>query len=153
MRRSEREIKDYNILENLLKQGEVIHLALADSPCPYLVTVNYGYMDDALYFHCASEGRKIDLIKKNPDVFFQIILKNELIKAESACRWTTKFTSVCGEAKAVIQETHADKRKALQIIMDHYGMKDTEFTENMTRNMLTVKLNIVSISGKSNAES
>ncbi|MCD8569845.1 MAG: pyridoxamine 5'-phosphate oxidase family protein [Geovibrio sp.] len=152
MRRSEREIKDYKLLENLLKQGEVIHLALADAPYPYLVTVNYGYEDDALYFHCASEGRKIDLLRKNPKVFFQLILKNELVKAETACRWTTKFTSVCGEAEAVIQESHAEKRKALRIIMSHYGMPDAEFTENMTRTVLTVKLNLVSLSGKSNAE-
>ncbi|QAR31989.1 pyridoxamine 5'-phosphate oxidase family protein [Geovibrio thiophilus] len=152
MRRSEREIKDYKLLENLLKQGEVIHLALADAPYPYLVTVNYGYRDDALYFHCASQGRKIDLLKQDPKVYFQIILRNELVRAESACRWTTKFTSVCGEADAVIQESHAEKRKALQIIMGHYGLHDSEFTENMTKNMLTVKLNIVSLSAKSNEE-
>ncbi len=152
MRRSEREIKDYKLLENLLKQGEVIHLALADAPYPYLVTVNYGYEDDAFYFHCAPQGRKIDLLRKDPKVYFQIILKNELIKAESACRWTTKFTSVSGEAEAVIQESHGEKRRALQIIMNHCGMPDTEFTENMTKSVLTVKLNIVSLSGKSSAD-
>jgi nitroimidazol reductase NimA-like FMN-containing flavoprotein (pyridoxamine 5'-phosphate oxidase superfamily) len=152
MRRSEREIKDYNILVSLLKRGEFIHLALADGNSPYLVTVNYGYSDDALYFHCAPEGRKVDILRKNPCVYFQIITGAELVKAESSCRWTTKFTSVSGEATAVIQETHEEKRRALQVIMNHFGKNDVDFAESQTSRMLTVKLNITSLSGKSNLE-
>lgn len=153
MRRTDREIKDTEALDNLLRQGDLVHLALADENRPYLVTLNYAYHNGALYIHCARQGKKIDILRKNPAVFFQIVLLNKLVTDEAACEWTTKFKSLSGEATAEIQDTHEEKREALQILMKHYGMVNTDFTERETKNVLTVRLTIKSLTGKTNEHS
>jgi nitroimidazol reductase NimA-like FMN-containing flavoprotein (pyridoxamine 5'-phosphate oxidase superfamily) len=149
MRRQEREITENDKIENLLRQGKELHLALADGSKPYLVTVNYGYKDKALYFHCAREGRKLDILRKNPLVYFQIIPESKIIQGEPACRWTCKYSSVCGEAAAEIHNMHQQKRIGLQILMSQFGKADADFGENETKNFTVVKLNILSLSGKS----
>jgi nitroimidazol reductase NimA-like FMN-containing flavoprotein (pyridoxamine 5'-phosphate oxidase superfamily) len=152
MRRADRQIKDTDVLENLLRQGDLVHLALADNNVPYLVTLNYAYEDGAFYLHCARQGKKIDILRKNPNVFFQIVLLNKLITDEDPCEWTTKFKSLAGEAVAEIQETYEEKRKSLQILMKHYGMVNADFAERETKGVLTIKLTIKSITGKTNEQ-
>ena len=66
MRRKEREIKDKKDIERILKDSRVLRLAMVDKDKPYLVPMNFGYRDGALYLHSALEGRKIDLLKKIP---------------------------------------------------------------------------------------
>ena len=45
-------------------------LAFVDGDEPYVISMNFGYKDKALYLHSATEGRKIEIIKKNNKVCF-----------------------------------------------------------------------------------
>lgn len=75
MRKSDREIRDYNEILRLLDECQTIRLALHDEPYPYVVPLSYGWeqRDGKLfvYFHCAKEGKKLDLIAKNANVCFE----------------------------------------------------------------------------------
>ncbi len=75
MRKSDREIRDYNEILRLLDECQTIRLALHDEPYPYVVPLSYGWeeRDEKLfvYFHCAKEGKKLDLIAKNANVCFE----------------------------------------------------------------------------------
>jgi nitroimidazol reductase NimA-like FMN-containing flavoprotein (pyridoxamine 5'-phosphate oxidase superfamily) len=63
MRRQDKEITDPKKIEAVLKKAQVIHIAMLDGDRPYIVPLNFGYAENAIYFHCAREGKKIDLIK------------------------------------------------------------------------------------------
>lgn len=65
MRRKDKEIADPRKIEAVLNQAQIIHLAMLDGDRPYIIPLNFGYADNAIYFHCAREGKKIDLIKLN----------------------------------------------------------------------------------------
>lgn len=75
MRKSDREIRDYNEILRLLDECQTIRLALHDEPYPYVVPLSYGWEDRDgklfVYFHCAKEGKKLDLIAKNGNVCFE----------------------------------------------------------------------------------
>lgn len=75
MRKSDREIRDYNEILRLLDECQTIRLALHDEPYPYVVPLSYGWEDRDgklfVYFHCAKEGKKLDLIAKNANVCFE----------------------------------------------------------------------------------
>lgn len=75
MRKSDREIRDYNEILRLLDECQTIRLALHDEPYPYVVPLSYGWeeRDEKLfvYFHCAKECKKLDLIAKNANVCFE----------------------------------------------------------------------------------
>ena len=70
MRRSNREITDRNEILQVMERCDVCRLALNDGEYPYILPLNFG-MEQAgeqiiLYFHGATEGKKLDLIAKDP---------------------------------------------------------------------------------------
>jgi len=75
IRRKEKEIKDVSAIIKILEDVKYITIAMCDDKEPYLVTLSHGYDADrnVIYFHCAQEGRKIDVLKVNNTVWGQAI--------------------------------------------------------------------------------
>ena len=75
MRKADREIKDFEEIKELLDECQTIRLAMHDEPYPYIVPLSYGWEERDgklfVYFHCAKEGKKLDLITKNGNVCFE----------------------------------------------------------------------------------
>lgn len=59
-------------MEDLLKQAEVGRLALSDGVKPYIVPLNFYYHSGVIAFHCAWDGRKLDLLDQNPNCCFEV---------------------------------------------------------------------------------
>ena len=149
MRRKEKEIAEREVLEEILHKAPVCHLAVSDNDQPYVVPLNFGYKDYALYFHCAQEGKKLDILKKNNRVCFEVDVDHELVKGESACEWGMKGRSVVGIGKAYLIDDTAGKQQALEIIMKHYGAQEPfSYKEKGFEKALIIKVEIESMTGK-----
>nr|WP_320117104.1 pyridoxamine 5'-phosphate oxidase family protein [uncultured Marinifilum sp.] len=148
MRKKEREITDQNQLLEILTKSKVCRLAIHDTPYPYIVALNYGYADNALFIHCAKEGKKIDLLKANNKVGFQIEFGSELIKHAESCQWTTKYQSVVGKAEVEIIDDFEQKTQGLDVIMKHSGKTDNSYNPKYIDRILILKVNIRKMSGK-----
>jgi nitroimidazol reductase NimA-like FMN-containing flavoprotein (pyridoxamine 5'-phosphate oxidase superfamily) len=76
MRRKEKRIEDIAAIKNILKSTRYITLAMCHNNQPYLVTLSHGYDDEknCLYFHCAGQGKKLDILKANNTVWGQAII-------------------------------------------------------------------------------
>jgi uncharacterized protein len=74
-----------------------------------------------LYFHSAKEGKKIDIIRKNNQVCFEMDVEGEIVKGQKACFWGMKYVSVIGFGQAFFIEDNIGKRKALDILMKKYA--------------------------------
>jgi len=72
MRRKEREITDRAEIDTILASTNVMHLALADGDVPFLVPVFFAYDEASMCFHSASAGTKIEILKRNPKVCFEV---------------------------------------------------------------------------------
>lgn len=83
MRRSDREIKDFDEIIEVINKCDVCRLAINDGDYPYIVPMNFGLnIEDGkvvLYFHCASEGKKLELLRKNNKVAFEMDCGHEFI--------------------------------------------------------------------------
>jgi nitroimidazol reductase NimA-like FMN-containing flavoprotein (pyridoxamine 5'-phosphate oxidase superfamily) len=148
MRRKEKEITKKEEIEKILRQSHVCRLAMVDGDKPYLVPMNFGYSNGCLFFHCAREGRKIDLIKKTPNICFEF---DELIrfkKANLACDWGIDFKSVIGSGKAQFLEDSKEKKNALNIIMSQYSDRSFEYPDEMLEKTLVIKVIIDEMTGK-----
>ena len=108
----------------------------------------FGYQNRTLYFHSALEGKKIDILKKNNRICFEFDVNSEIIKAEKACKWGMKYQSVIGFGKAVLVENIAEKKKALNIIMNHYSDRDFQFTDKAIKKIAVIKIEIEGMTGK-----
>jgi len=149
MRRSDKQITDPAELESLLRSSELCHLSMVDDGKPYVVPMNFGYTDGALYFHSAPEGRKIDILGKNPDVCFSIISRNILVKGEKACTWTAKFSSVIGTGRASIVDDRAGKEEGLSILMKQYSDEEYDFSGENLDGVVIIRVEVLEMTGKS----
>ena len=76
VRRKDREITDCEELRQVLKSTKYVTVAICMENEPYLVSLSHGYDEDknCLYFHCASEGKKMEFLKANSRVWGQALL-------------------------------------------------------------------------------
>lgn len=149
MRKSNQEIKEKNVLDDILKGAFICRVAMMDRGRPYLLPFNYGYRDGIIYIHSAHEGKKIDLLRENNLVCFEVEHTAELIKGERACGWATLYRSVVGYGTVEIITDYEDKKKGLEIIMAQHGAPDlVDFDPGNMKRMVILKLTITSITGK-----
>ena len=115
---------------------------------------DYGYKDNCLYFHSASEGKKIKILKKNNNICFEIDLDHELIKSENVCSSSMKYRSIVGFGKAEIIENLHQKREALDIIINHYFFDSKpEYKEIQVNKIVLIKIKIEKMTGKKSGAS
>lgn len=152
MRRKERSIEDQNIINKILNTSHLCRIGLFDTPYPYILPLNYGHEDNTLYFHCAPEGRKINLIKKNNKVCFEIESNYRLVTDEISCKWTSEFQSLIGVGEIEIMLSPEEKVKGLDIIMKQHGKTDNQYPSKMLDKLLVLKLNIKELSGKQSGQ-
>ena len=148
MRREEKEIRDSVIIADVLSKAAVCRLGLCDGDRPYVVPLCFGYKGNALYFHCGSQGKKLDILRKNNNVCFEVDIDCEIIEADRPCDWGMKYESVIGYGKAVFIEDEGQKRKALDIIMQQYSNGVFEYPQEAAKNTIVIKVEIESMTGK-----
>ena len=152
MRRKEREIIGIDEIEAIISRCDVCRIALADDNIPYIVTMNFGYSAGAerkLFFHCAVDGRKIDMIRKNNYVCFEMDADHNLKSGREACDFNMKYSSVVGWGDISIVNDDEEKREGLNSIMNHYT-NYTEFTykQDVFKRTTLLKLIIKTMTGK-----
>ena len=148
MRRQEKEILERDIIDKILKSSRICRLAIFDKEYPYIIPMNYGYHNNSLYFHCATQGKKIDLLKQNNKVGFEIEQSHDIIEDEESCKWTTKFLSIIGTGEIVIIKDKEAKKKGLDILMIHHGKTDNIYNENALKKVVILKLDIIGMTAK-----
>ena len=121
MRRKEEEVTDRRVIDDLLSAAAVCRLAMIDVGEPYIVPVNYGYRDGALYVHSAAGGRKIDILRRSARVCFEIESSAVITKHAEPCHWGAKARSIVGYGSVKFITDTEEKRKGLDVIMAHYG--------------------------------
>jgi len=153
MRRSDREITDKMEIMNILEKCDVCRLGLAEDNIPYIVPLNYGYEylngNLTLYFHCAKEGKKLDIISKNPFACFEVDCSHRLIEAEEACEFTMEYESVIGNGEIHLCTEKSEKMKALKQLMGKYAKgKEFTFPDQMIDSVVVFKLEVTEFAGK-----
>ncbi len=149
MRRKDKEIIDIDSMESIIKRAKVCRIALSINDKPYIVPLNFGYKDKCLYFHSFPKGKKIDMIKQNNNVCFEMDLDVELKEGDNPCDYGMNYRSIIGFGVALLINDVKEKRDALNIIMDHYGESELrEFNERMMKRVIIIKIQIESMTGK-----
>ena len=148
MRRREREIRDEAGIQEILEKGLVCRLGLYDGQYPYVVPMNFGYRDGRLYFHCAAEGRKIDILKKNDRVCIEVDLDSRIVRGDTPCRWAAKYRSVIGFGRARIIDDDKAKKAGLDVIMAHYGGSGGDYDEKSLQRTSLIEVVLENMTGK-----
>jgi len=148
MRKTEKEIKAPQEIEAIIQKAQVCRVGFSENDLPYIVPVNFGYRDRCVYFHSAHEGKKMEMLKRNNRVCFEMDISFELIRGETPCKWDMKYLSVMGSGRAFVLSDPAEKNRALNIIMEHYHGNPYEYSEAELAKVAMVRIEIESMSGK-----
>ncbi|HPO50447.1 MAG TPA: pyridoxamine 5'-phosphate oxidase family protein [Spirochaetota bacterium] len=149
MRRSDKEIKDKIIIEEILSNNKILRLALSEDNTPYIIPLNYGYENDCLYFHSFKEGKKIDIIKKNNRASFEVTEKIEIASSDLACDYGTKYRSVLGVGLIEIINDSKEKIKGLNVLMkNHTQKREWNYSDTELNKIVVLKLTIKETTGK-----
>lgn len=148
MRRKDREITDRKEIDAIIRAEKLMRIALVDDNVPFLVPVFYAFDGTALYFHSAQAGKKIEILKRNNNVCFEISVDHGIIESDAACDFEAKHRTVIGIGKAVFIEDEAEKRKALDLIVAHFSDKKFGYPKENLNHTAVIRIDINSVKGK-----
>lgn len=153
MRRSDREVAGLQNIVDILDKCEILRLGVCRDDKPYIVPMNFAYeiIDERLfiYLHCASEGKKLDIISENNNVCFEADCSYKILEAEDACGWSAEYESVIGEGNINVLAQDNQKVDALNIFMKRYGYNGTPNYNQKALSAVTVlQVSVTSITGK-----
>ena len=152
MTRREREVTEPEQIRAILDQGRIVHLGMIDGDEPYVVPMNYGYtMEDGrlcLYVHGALAGRKLDILRFNPKVFFEIDCGIEPFEGPTACHYGTAYASVMGRGRAEILTDTEEKKHGLAVLMKTQTGRDFEFQDKMAAAVSVIRITAENFTAK-----
>ena len=147
VRRKDREIEtseafyllstcEYGVLSTVDKIGQ-----------PYGVPLNYAYINNSIYFHCALSGHKIENIENNPKVSFCVVGNTNVLPAEFSIKYESAV--VFGTASEVEGE---ERYTALLLLLEKYSPEFIEegkkYIAQKDKATKVIKIEIDHIRGK-----
>lgn len=151
MRRSDREVRKFEDIVQIMEQCDVCRLALNDEGYPYILPLNFGIMvnegEVVLYFHGALEGTKYELIARDNRASFEMDCAHNLVLDEEQGYCTMEYKSVIGRGLVEIVPDD-EKVEALRILMKQYREEGFPFSEKAIPRTKVLKLTVTQMTGK-----
>ena len=153
MRRPDREITHIPDILAVIDRCDVCRLGLSQDDRPYIVPMNFGYEYAGgrltLYFHCAQEGMKLDILRANPSACFEMDVAHKLREGFQPCEYGMSYESVIGFGRISVCDDRLEKEKGLRLLMKQYvpGRIFT-FTGRQLASVAVLKLSAESFTGK-----
>ncbi len=147
MRRKDRLIDTEDAVQ-ILQTAEYGVLSTVDvDGQPYGIPLSYVYKDNAIYFHCAVDGQKLENIANNPKVSFCVTGRTTVLPEQFA----TLYESVVAFGTA--GEVHgAERQKAFEWLLEKYCSEFMEeglgYIKSENKRTKIVKIEISLFSGK-----
>ena len=152
MTKREFQITDESRILSILDTAKVLRLGLAVDNEPYVVPMNYGYtMEDGrlvLYLHSAVRGKKLDMIRANPRVFFELDCDVTPFEGQVACQYGLTYSSIMGRGTARIVEDVEEKMQAMSILMKTQTRKDFTFNERLVSIVAVIRIDVEEYTAK-----
>jgi nitroimidazol reductase NimA-like FMN-containing flavoprotein (pyridoxamine 5'-phosphate oxidase superfamily) len=152
MRRKDKEIVNEKAMVSIIEKAIICRVAMCWQDEPYVIPMNFGYRDNYIYLHSAREGRKLDILRNNGKVCIEFDVDVELMQSQVACNTSMKYKSVLAFGKAIILKDVAEKKKALDIIINHYYHHNSpsvfHYPENALEKVIIIKVKIENMIGK-----
>jgi nitroimidazol reductase NimA-like FMN-containing flavoprotein (pyridoxamine 5'-phosphate oxidase superfamily) len=152
MTKRERQVTDPEQIRHILDTARVLHLGLAVNNEPYVVPLNYGYIMEngklVLYLHSAQRGKKLDMLRANPNVFFEMDCDRVPFESKLPCQYGMVYSSIMGRGVATIVEDVEEKKRAMTILMKTQSGKDFEFNDRLVSMVAVVRVDVSEYTAK-----
>ncbi|MDD5955032.1 MAG: pyridoxamine 5'-phosphate oxidase family protein [Firmicutes bacterium] len=152
MTKRERQVTDEQQIRGILDRAKFLHLGLAVNNEPYVVPMSYGYTHEngrlVLYLHSAVRGKKLDMIRSNPNVFFELDCDQLPFEGQKPCQYGLSYSSIMGRGRATIVADAQEKEKAMTLLMKTQTGKDFSFTEELVSIVAVIRIDVTEYTAK-----
>lgn len=138
-------------IRSIIDKCEACYVGMVDlEGKPYVLPFNFGFGDGVIYLHSAGEGKKIDILRQNPEVCVAFSTDHQLFHRHEpvACSYGMKYRSVLAHGKVVFIEDYEEKEMVLNIIMRKYTGQDFSFNAPAVNNVCVYKVEVTKFEGK-----
>jgi len=154
MRRTDREVTDFDGVIDILRRADTIRLGLHGEPYPYVVPLSFGFEAEdggiTLYFHGAKEGLKHELIRRDPHVCVEADIFHRYVQTPGGV--TTQYESFIGFGRAECA-TGREAARGLDLLLEHCGFGGYVYDMTALDVTWVYKVALDSFTGKSNVQS
>jgi nitroimidazol reductase NimA-like FMN-containing flavoprotein (pyridoxamine 5'-phosphate oxidase superfamily) len=140
-------------MEAILREEVIGYLGLSADGRPYVVPLNYAYVEGKIYFHCALTGRKLDHIRANPQVCFTVARQTGRVRehaGQDPCHVDSDSVICYGTARII---DSAEKRQpALDAFNARYSPNAEPISLERVENCGAVEIAIREMTGRRERE-
>jgi hypothetical protein len=151
VRRKEKAITNETEMLAIIMKAKYITVAMCDNNMPYLATLSHGYDRDqhCIYFHCAKEGKKIDVLRENNVVWGQALIDKGY--AHGSCDHLYATTQFMGKVRFIVALD--EKKHALEIMInalenDPEKVMESQLKEESIKGVQIGRIDLEYMSGK-----
>ena len=152
MRRSDRAVTEPAALFDILTRCRVARLGLCRGGVPYVVPMNFACEQKdgrfVFYVHCASEGKKLDILRENANVCVEVDCDHALVPGAQACSHSFRYASVIVHGRAEILQNAAEKAQALTLLMRWQTGKGIPVSPEQASRVTVLRITAEEIMGK-----
>ena len=120
------EIKDKELIKDILENAEFGTLAICMDNKPYSIPLNFVEINDEIFIHGAKKGKKIEIMNKNSSASFSVVESYSLLPSYfstddgRASPATHMFRSIIIDGNIEFIEDYDIKVNALEMLMQKY---------------------------------
>lgn len=150
MRRKEKQVSDKGILYDVINKAVVCRIGLVKDNRPYVIPLSFGFDETHLYFHSATSGEKVEILKKNNNVCVEFEQDICIIENEKPCNWGVRYLTVVIHGTAELVVDKIQKSYGLAQIFEHYkgGINHYSFTDIEMESVSVYRVTPLEITGK-----
>lgn len=116
-------VRDKEWMDKVLSEEELGHLALSDGGAPYIVPINYAYLDGKIVIHCATKGRKLNIIGQNPKCCFAVDRHPDKVRYHPEKRCHYRYHSVLVFGRATYIESAEERLEWIKRYKDYFDAR------------------------------
>lgn len=117
MRRTKQQLPQDECIAILERATSGVLALSGDHDYPYALPISYVYHDNTIYIHGATEGHKLDAVRRNAKASFCVIAQDNVVPE----RHTTRYRSVIAFGTVEILTEGPEKQLGLELIGRKYS--------------------------------
>lgn len=140
-------------MEKLLREEAIGYLGLSMDDAPYVVPLNYAYVEGRILFHCAVTGKKLDYLKRNQQVCFTVGRQSGEVRRhgdEDPCHVDSDSVICFGRARVI--EDLEQRKRALDAFNRCFKSDAEGISLKAAEKCCAVEIEIIEMTGRRERE-
>ena len=140
-------------MERILREETSGYLGLSMDGMPYVVPLNYGYVEGRILFHCALTGKKLDYLKANPQVCFTVGRQSGRVRRhpQGAVCHVDNDSVICYGIARIVEDVE-ERRKILDAFNHCLQPDAEEITLEAASKCCAVEIKVTEMTGRQQRE-